>query len=262
MDNHVVSSVFSSSDYDAFNRLSGNRKVLDQRKNLIVASIKERGWIRNPIVVNEKMEIIDGQGRYEALRHLKMPIEYVISEGATIDDCIALNLKQKNWNPIDYIHCYADMGYPEYDILLGLIHRFGKNLPLSVIVGLCSPACSFNDGTNKAIKNGTFAIYDKEIIDDLMSFVNECLTIIYQSIGTGCGRSRTWAAALKFIYYSRCINCQDFIKRLKKYPLMLKAVATNEQAVTVLGDLYNYNKSKRIYFLPEYDKYRRGELIA
>lgn len=90
-----VGAIYSSQEYSEFKKLNGNRSVLEQRKNMIIASIQERGWIRNPIVVNEKMEIIDGQGRFEALKKLNMPVEYVVAKGATISDCIALNIKQK-----------------------------------------------------------------------------------------------------------------------------------------------------------------------
>lgn len=90
-----VGAIYSSEDYSVFRKLNGNRSVLEQRKNMIMASITERGWIRNPVVVNEKMEIIDGQGRFEALKELGLPIEYVVAKGASISDCIALNIKQK-----------------------------------------------------------------------------------------------------------------------------------------------------------------------
>ena len=73
-----VGTVYSTTDYDSFAKLEGNRDVLQSRKNIIKESIEERGWIRNPVVVNEKMQIIDGQGRFEALKELGMPIEYVI----------------------------------------------------------------------------------------------------------------------------------------------------------------------------------------
>ena len=73
-----VGFVYSTEDYSVFQKLNGNRDVLESRKNKIMESILERGWIRNPIVVNQKFEVIDGQGRLEALQELKMPVEYVI----------------------------------------------------------------------------------------------------------------------------------------------------------------------------------------
>lgn len=87
--------IYCTSDYTVFKKLLGNRVVLEQRKNTIKNSIIENGYVRNPIVVNEKMEIIDGQGRFEALKELKLPIEYVIAYGAGQKECIALNANQK-----------------------------------------------------------------------------------------------------------------------------------------------------------------------
>lgn len=109
----VFGCVYSTNDYDIFKHLKGNR-ILDDRKNYIISSIKENGWVTNPIIVNKDMEIINGQHRYAALKALNMPIQYIIAENANIHDCIALNIKQQNWKLVDYIRCYADMGNDDY----------------------------------------------------------------------------------------------------------------------------------------------------
>lgn len=84
--------IFRTNKYEIFKQLKGNREVSPKRISKIINSIKEVGYIINPIIVNEKMEVIDGQGRLEALRILKMPVDYIIQDGIGIKECISIKL--------------------------------------------------------------------------------------------------------------------------------------------------------------------------
>jgi ParB-like chromosome segregation protein Spo0J len=86
----IIGYVYQTYKYDSFVRLEDNRDVFSNRLNKLIASISER-YICNPIIVNEKREIIDGQGRYEARKSLGLPIHYTIAKGATSDDCRRMN---------------------------------------------------------------------------------------------------------------------------------------------------------------------------
>ena len=86
----VIGQIFEEENYDIFVKLDDNRDVLSGRLNKLIASISER-YVLNPIIVNEKFEIIDGQGRYEALKKLNRPIHYIIAPGAASDDCRRMN---------------------------------------------------------------------------------------------------------------------------------------------------------------------------
>ena len=70
MENQKV--VKSTKNYEMFQKLEGNRPVLERRINKIIASINNVGYITSPIIVNDKYEVIDGQGRLEALKQLKL----------------------------------------------------------------------------------------------------------------------------------------------------------------------------------------------
>lgn len=254
MQNTKVGFIYSTKDYDEFHKLNGNRTVLQQRKNMILASIRERGWIRNPIVVNEKMEMIDGQGRFEALKELDMPIEYCISEGATIDDCIALNLKQKNWTTIDYINCYAEMGKKDYVTLLKYIQDY-KELGVEPICIMLSEG----NGTltrDCKIYKGNFVLRNPETAKGRMDFLKQSIDII----GRSRGRLRCWTLALKFVFDSTKIDNERMLKVLAKYINLLNVCVDADGAVKSLEAVYNYNMGAkgRVYFIPEYDKYREG----
>lgn len=71
--------IYETNEYGLFKNLSGNRFVDHSGK--IAESMKERGLLLAPIIVNEKKEIIDGQNRFEACKKLNLPVYYVIAEG-------------------------------------------------------------------------------------------------------------------------------------------------------------------------------------
>lgn len=246
-----VSYVYETDDYSLFKKLNGNREVLQFRKQRILESIMERGWVRNPIVVNQHFEVIDGQGRLEALQELKMPVEYVVAPNATIEDCVALNLKQSNWRYIDFVKCFADMGKGDYRILLGL---YGKYEHLTETSVNCFAGRANADGAvgSKEIKGGHFKIRDKENLEDLLKFGNECMGII----GKGNGRCRLWSSVIKFVYYCEKIPNDLFLERLYRNRVHLMPITTIKQALECAEKVYNYGaKKNKVYFIPEWDNY-------
>jgi len=100
-------------DYDIFKFFSENREITEARARKIRKSI-EKKYITNPIIVNEKMEIIDGQGRYTVLKELGMPIQYIIYPGGNADDCRMMNVAMTNWSAKDFIKSYATAGDENY----------------------------------------------------------------------------------------------------------------------------------------------------
>lgn len=120
----VAYNVYTTKDYSIFKRLVGNRDIPESRISKIIDSIQKIGWVHNPIVVNEKMEVIDGQGRLTALQRLKMPVEYIIAPGASTKECIYMNMNMVNWKLPDFIKSYAEQGNENYQRLLSLMEKY------------------------------------------------------------------------------------------------------------------------------------------
>lgn len=112
-DCRAVTIVYTTRDYKFFKKLKGNRDIYKTRVTKIMASF-EKNEILNPIIVNEFFEIIDGQGRFEALRILGRPIKFIIVPGAGINDCRLLNQFNSNWMNTDHIKSYAEDGNENY----------------------------------------------------------------------------------------------------------------------------------------------------
>ena len=124
--NNTIGKIYVTDKYDMFRKLIGNRDVSERHKNEIVQSIKTYGYISNPIAVNDRMEVIDGQHRLAALKELGLPVEYYIVKGATASVCAGLNGVQKNWNTKQRIKSFADQGNGNYKLLQCLINAHPK----------------------------------------------------------------------------------------------------------------------------------------
>lgn len=119
--------VQSTKEYDQFKLLSANRQIDDSHVRTLKMSFMN-GYILNPIVVNEKNEIIDGQHRYFAARELGLPIYYIEVPGLNIKDCIRLNLKQVNWKERDFVDCYAAQGDSNYIRLQNVMNAWNVSV--------------------------------------------------------------------------------------------------------------------------------------
>ena len=145
---------YRTTDYDLFKRLEGNRDVLASRVNKIRKSIQKYGYIYNPIVVNEKYEIVDGQGRFEALRTEGLPIDFVIAHGAGLNECVALNASGTIWTMKDYIASYCEQGNENYIRMRDLMNDFPE-LPTAISILLITGLSAV---PNETIKSGRMVL--------------------------------------------------------------------------------------------------------
>ena len=150
--------VYTTKDYSIFKRLVGNRDIPETRISKIVESIQTIGWVRNPIIVNENMEVIDGQGRLTALQRLKMPVEYIIAEGAGNKECIYMNMNMVNWKLPDFIKSYAEQGNENYQRLLSLMEKYaGGNLDI-----ISTAVYRVSKSKHRDIKQGTLQLTEEQ----------------------------------------------------------------------------------------------------
>ncbi len=247
--------IYSTRNYEIFHRLCGNREVVDNRKNIIKQSIIENGYIRNPIVVNEKMEIIDGQGRLEALKELGLPVEYVISKGAGQKECVALNANQKNWKTYDYIKSFAEMNVPEYVFLKTACETF-PNLDPAQITGICVSGQCTGGTASRIIKSGEMKFYNVNTIYERLKLYERIFNIVKGDAEFGLPRS--YASVVTFLYECDEIDQERIVTNLAKYRQFVTPSFNTRQALRNLEFTYNRCAKKFVYFVPLYDKWNKG----
>lgn len=142
--------IYETTSYSQFKTMEGNRAVKDGRVNKIVESINKIGYVLSPILVNEKMEVIDGQGRLSALERLGLPVHYMVQNGIGIEECRQMNIHQSNWTNYDYVVSYAVRGNKDYQRLQSLCDRYTE-LPAMVVV---ASAIDANCGSGSGYVSG------------------------------------------------------------------------------------------------------------
>ena len=98
-----MNSVLQTTDYDMFKVRDWNRNISSSNMKKIDASVKAQGWLKHPIMVNEKMEVADGQHRLAYAKQHNLPVYYVVVPGLSINDCVVMNNARTSWTLIDYI---------------------------------------------------------------------------------------------------------------------------------------------------------------
>ncbi len=138
--------IYTTKDYDKFVSITSNRDVDKNHVRNLARSIKSRNLLHlKPLIVNERMELIDGQHRLEACKQMKEPVYYIKVQGVTKTDIAILNSAQKNWTREDFINFYAIEGRPDFKTLASLINKYDL-----LKVGFLLKAC----GNSPELRNG------------------------------------------------------------------------------------------------------------
>lgn len=249
MDKQTEFKIYQTRDYSKFKKLLGNRDVSPSRLTSIKESIIRIGYQPAPMIVNEKLEVIDGQGRLAACEALSLPVYYVIKKGLTVDDCISMNMKMENWKTADYINCYADRGFPAYVKLREDLKKF-RGLDwthLLTIKGRGSGAFA-----KEALTNGRFQYISLNYEE------SECarwvLAIIPHIVESGLHK-RTATEILIRLFRYKMIDQTRMLDSFTKYGAKFGANAPRARdTLQFINEIYNYNRVKTVYFADAYRK--------
>jgi len=159
----------ATTNYSLFKELTGNRHTNQAHINKLKSEFSENTEAvkYTPILVNEKMEIIDGQHRKKALEELGLPVHYIMQEGLELKDAQKLNSMMKNWGPRDWAESYAKLGNPHYIQFVALMEDY--KLPFNVLTKYASGYGTYPN-TNM-FRNGSFKIGDLKKARDQLDFL-------------------------------------------------------------------------------------------
>jgi hypothetical protein len=224
--------IHKTQDYDLFQRISGNRVVSQSHVNRLLEAIQEdpETITFNPIIVNQNMEIIDGQHRFEAIKRLGLEVYYIQVGELGLHTVQKLNSVGKSWTPMDYAKSYAEIGNPNYETYIDfkLEFRFNHEV-LMRYLSLDNPI------TGTAFKNGTFKIIDAQKSYKYCTWLKE-LSEYYE-------RATLRNVALGFlqIFMSPNYDHEQGLRQMKVYGNLFTEQALSNDYARELERIYYHN---------------------
>lgn len=241
---------FLTDELNRFKLIDGNRTDWELRAKNIAKSVEKVGYIPAPIIVNEKYEIIDGQARFTYCKQTKTPITYLVINGLTIDDCIAMNTSTTRWKLADYIESYAKRGWSDYVILNEFIKAAeSKGYGFSESVWALSGTDTSN--CNEKIKNGEFVLKDGAVkrAEEFVAFW-DC----FKDIKTN--NKAVFFKALGYCCLIESVDKNRLIRKAHQFPRVFLNISNVTDAIDVFEDVYNdRNRGEHLYLETEFFKY-------
>lgn len=162
--------ILKTTDYSIFKGIIGNRSIHEPNIERLRRSLEKRNMLSaNPIIVNEHMEVVDGQHRLLAAKELGLPIYYTIVDAAGLDEIQMLNANNRPWLLQDYLDSYIAMGKKEYI----RFKQFADEYRISIAVARhIATKFASNDEAIREFREGKFEFVDYEWSDRLASLVS------------------------------------------------------------------------------------------
>lgn len=225
-------------NYEMFKFTDLNRaQIYPAHVNLLMGCIEQKNLLETrPILVNEKMEVLDGQHRLLAASKLGIEIYYRVEKSLNTEDLLLLNIS-KSWRRCDYLNFFVKSGYPEYVKLKNFIFDMG----LSLEIGMTLAEYSSHSKGVDMFKRGMLKFNPEESIDDL----HKCKEII-EHLEIHLGKTK-FLRSLKFwkslvhVVTSDWFNEGLFKKNIVRLSSRLAPRVNKNDYITMLKEIHDYN---------------------
>lgn len=232
----TVTTVQSTTRYGKFKFLDANREVNESHVNAIKRSLNNNGNFTEaqPIIVNERFQIIDGQHRFTALKELDLPVFYTVLAGAGAEQAQHMNLLQRPWNTTDYLKVYTAQGRQPYIIFNELVEEYPDVSATLINVYV---AGGERNGMHSAFRRG-----ELEMSEELQAVVRERLDKLMEmrAICTAF-QKRAVATALVKAILSEGYSHKKMLEKVQQQAADIKAYQSVPDNLRQLENVYNWH---------------------
>lgn len=226
-----------TTNYSLFKDISSNREVDKTHVKSLVNAIQNKNLLyANPILVNEDMEVIDGQHRLEAARILGVPIYYIQAD-VSRQDISKLNSNQKNWKLIDYINFWAVEKAPNFNKFTKFLvehSEFG-------ITGLITIVNIDSAKNTRGIKRGEINIMDMDFATEICELCRDLNDQYdYDFVFDG-----PFVIALKKVMNAENFSLDTLKEKIAAAPRAFVPCRNVKEYTQMIMDAYNYKLSKK-----------------
>jgi hypothetical protein len=232
--------VHTTKDYFLFKTLNGNRDINYLHLSRLKESMK-KNHLTTIIMINKNFEIIDGQHRFLISKELNLPINYIISKDYGLAEVQILNANMKNWQTIDYVNGYCDLGYKDYIIYRDFVNKYGfqSQVAILLLTGIETNGSGTENVTTK-FKDGKFKIKD---LNNANKMAEKILMI--EPYYKGYLR-RSFIYALIGMFKNENFEFTEFLAKLKQQPTTMQDCTSRTQYKVLIEEIYNYRRRDKV----------------
>lgn len=234
-----MSNFIYTENLDQFKRLVGTRKENPTSVRRLTQSMLTHGFLKNPIMVNEKMEVIDGNQRLVAARRSKVGVYYKVCKGFGFEEHAKMNAKVLNWKLEDFETSFSNRNFEHY-LTLKEFRKEYSDFSLTNCLSLLSYTVGFNQ--SDSFRSGTWKVHDllkAEVFAEALRRLQENIGSIY--------KKERFVTAYISARKNPKFDCKRFEKNLKlksKYELFDESASlTTKQYLQVIEIVHNHKLS-------------------
>lgn len=228
-------------DYDQFKTIVGNRQRSQTHLKNLAASIGQTNLMEyQPIVVNEKFEVIDGQHRLAVAKQNNIPVYFVVVDGATLADVQLLNSNLKPWSMQDYLESHIATGNDDYKMLKDFAGHYGLSLSVSMTL-LSGTSLKPHDLIQK-FKDGQFKVVN---LKRAIETADKLLELKPYTEGD-TWKAREFITALHMVY--RKIDHKRLLAKVRLHKQKIGRKALVKDYLREFEDICNYRTRNTLRF--------------
>jgi hypothetical protein len=238
----AVVKIYFTREYSRFKSILGNRELSQSKIKKLTKDITNGLDMLKycPIIVDEHMNVIDGQHRLWVAKKLESNVWYVIANKKSLYDIAKINSAVERWKAKDFINCYINLKNENYIKLERFMREY--NIGLTVALSLLQTGNALNNSitySKESFESGNFQIKHLESSIELMRFVEKFNDY------KGFNRREFIDALQRIIKANKC-DIERLLENFKINHKMMEGAVSTKQIIVKLEEIYNYKKSIRV----------------
>lgn len=228
-----IGQILETNEYDKFSFKPGNRRIDQNHLAYVEGKMKEE-YLIAPIMVNAKMEIMDGQHRFMACRHLNLPVRYYITDDMDAEEIARMNNVAKRWKPEDYANVFTGEDYKSYRAFRTTYPKIVHTIAVILLGGVENKR---HNGDN-AFRTGYFKVksYSKAV----------AVAKLIMQIGDYTKESTKRSFVLALLH---CMTFKEFdekrlLRKIKHRANLLRGYARVDEFIQAIQEIYNWMEQK------------------
>ncbi len=238
--------LYRTNNLEYFDFLKESRMLNEAHVLSLISSYRKDGYLFTIIYVNEKLEVIDGQHRFEAAKRLGLPVYFMVMPGWGIREVIILNVNSSNWTLNDFLACYAKAGNENYIRFKEFSDSHPFEVTTSQVLMLGGGAAG---GTLDTFRLGKMVVTEQQVEDARKKAAKIADMQLFHPLGW---TSRNFVEAMLKLFTLKGYEHLSMLDRLTAHPDVLLAKARSlrtDEYLQLFIDKYNFRRSSGQIFV-------------